>query len=211
MAIEFRTSSVAIPNGTGRRSIAGNTTFGSPVVKASVAMNGFKLDYTKSDHDINVLEADTEISQARTLRKSRGQLKQVSSDTAEETYAPEFPDGCASGTSCAARWLTNLSAEAGASIEEVGEELLTLHGLGLTGELRKSLASTNLIESLFSVVREKIHRVKNWKGRRSNQILRWVASAIRAHRTKMRRVRGMTQAAILIAALGPRPLAAHAA
>ena len=83
--------------------------------------------------------------------------------------------------------------------------------LGITGELRKSLASTNLIESLFSVVREKIHRVKNWQGRRSNQILRWVASAIRAHRQKMRRVRGMTQAADLIAALGPRSLAARAA
>ena len=108
-------------------------------------------------------------------------------------------------------WLAGLSAEAAASVEEVGEELLTLHRLGITGELRKSFASTNLIESLFSVVREKIHRVKNWKGRRSNQILRWVASAIRAHRKKMRRVRGMTQAAVLIAALGPRPLAARAA
>ena len=108
-------------------------------------------------------------------------------------------------------WLADLSAEAAASIDEVGEELLTLHGLGITGELRKSLASTNLIESLFSVVRDKIQRVKNWKGRRSNQILRWVASAILAHRTKMRRVRGMSQAAHLIAALGPRPLAAYAA
>ncbi len=108
-------------------------------------------------------------------------------------------------------WLAALSAEAAASIEEVGEELLTLHGLGITGELRKSLASTNLIESLFSVVREKIQRVKNWQGRRSNQILRWMASAISAHRQKMRRVRGMAQAAALIAALGPRPLAASAA
>ncbi len=108
-------------------------------------------------------------------------------------------------------WLAALSADAGASIEEVGAELLTLHGLGPTGERRKSLAATHLIESLFSVVREKIQRVKNGKGRRSNQSLRWVASTIRAHRTKMRRVRGMTQAAVWIAALGPRPLAAHAA
>ncbi len=61
MAIEFRTSSVSIPNGTGRRSIAGNATFGSPVVKASVAMNGFKLDFASSDHHINIVEADTDI------------------------------------------------------------------------------------------------------------------------------------------------------
>ena len=107
--------------------------------------------------------------------------------------------------------LANLSAEAGASRAAVGEELLTLHGLGLTGDLRKSRASPNLLESLFSGVREKIHRVKNWEGRRSNQIPRWVASAIRVHRTTMRRGRGMTPAAILIAALGPGPLAAHAA
>ena len=111
----------------------------------------------------------------------------------------------------ARRELAGLSAEAAASLDEGGEDLLTLHRLGITGDLRKSLASTNLIESLFSVVREKIHRVKNWKGRRSHQILRWVAAAISAHRQKMRRVRGMAQAAALIAALGPRSLAARAA
>ncbi len=61
MAIEFRTSSVSIPNGTGRRSITGNATFGRPVVKASVAMNGFKLDFASSDHHINIVEADTDI------------------------------------------------------------------------------------------------------------------------------------------------------
>ena len=108
-------------------------------------------------------------------------------------------------------WSAGFSADAAASLDEVGEELLTLHKLGIMGELRKSLASTNLIESLFAVVREKIHRVKNWKGRRSNQILRWVASAIVTHRHKMRRVRGMAQAKILIAALGQQQLAAQAA
>jgi putative transposase len=68
-------------------------------------------------------------------------------------------------------WVVGLSAEAAASLDEVGDELLTLHSLDLTGELRKSLASTNLLESLFAVVREKIQRVKNWKARRSHQIL----------------------------------------
>lgn len=107
-------------------------------------------------------------------------------------------------------WVAKLSADA-ASLDEVGEELLTLHGLGVTGELRKSLASTNLIESLFAVVRDKLHRVKNWKGQRSKQILCWVASALVAHRSKMRRVRGMAQAGMLITALGEKPLAAQAA
>ena len=61
MAIEFRTSSVPIPTGTGRRSIAGSVAFGSPVVKANVAMNGFKLDFASADHHLNIVEADTDI------------------------------------------------------------------------------------------------------------------------------------------------------
>ena len=44
-----------------RRSIEGSATFGRPVVKASVAMNGFKLDFASSDHHINIVEADTDI------------------------------------------------------------------------------------------------------------------------------------------------------
>lgn len=107
--------------------------------------------------------------------------------------------------------VAGLSGEAAASLDEVGADLLTLHALGVTGELRKSLASTNLMESLFAVVREKIQRVKNWKVRRSNQILRWVAPSIVAHRQKMRRVRGMAHAHILITALGPKELAAQVA
>ena len=61
MAIEFRTSSVTIPRGTGRRTIAGSATFGSNVLKGTVAMNGFKLDYANADRPINIVEADTDI------------------------------------------------------------------------------------------------------------------------------------------------------
>jgi len=109
------------------------------------------------------------------------------------------------------KWVAGLSADAAASLDEVGEELLTLHKLGLAGELRKGLATTNLIESLFSAVREKIHWVKNWKGQRSNQILTWVTSTIVVHRPKMPRVRGMAQANDLIAALGQQHLAVQSA
>lgn len=58
---DFRTVSVTIPPGTGRRSIEGTATFGSTVRRASVALNGFKLDYVNSDHHINIIEADTDI------------------------------------------------------------------------------------------------------------------------------------------------------
>jgi len=103
------------------------------------------------------------------------------------------------------KWLEGISYDAARSLEEAGEELLTLHALGVTGELRKSLSSTNIIESLFSVVRAKLANVKNWKRRKSAQTLRWVASAIRMHQKhKMRKLRGKNQRDVLINALGRR-------
>ena len=58
---DFRSVGVTIPSGTGRRSIEGAATFGGPVRRASVALNGFKLDYVNSDHHINIVEADTDV------------------------------------------------------------------------------------------------------------------------------------------------------
>ena len=99
-----------------------------------------------------------------------------------------------------AEWLEQISPDAASSLQEAGMELLTLHKLGIAGELCKSLYSTNAIESLFSVVRT--GRVKNWRCRASNQIMRWVATNICKHKQKMRRLRGKSQTVELIAALG---------
>ena len=60
-ATDFRLVTVTIPPGTGRRSIERTATFGAPVRRASVALNGFKLDFVNSDHHINIVEADTDI------------------------------------------------------------------------------------------------------------------------------------------------------
>ena len=99
-------------------------------------------------------------------------------------------------------WLVGISHDAAASLDEAGTELLTLHALGIGGELRKSLYSTNPIESLFSVVRGKIRRVKNWNSQKSQQPLRWIASAILDHKKSgMRGLRGQIQKSQLIAAL----------
>lgn len=59
--LDFRTISLSVPAGTGRRRIQGSVQFGSRVLQAAVALNGFRLDYVDSDHHINVLEADTDI------------------------------------------------------------------------------------------------------------------------------------------------------
>ena len=99
------------------------------------------------------------------------------------------------------QWLSTISIEAENSMKEVGGELLTLHQLGISGTLRRSLTTTNMIESLLSVVRRKTNRVTNWK-KDKTQILRWVAASICSHRSRMRRVMGYRDGVKLIVALG---------
>ncbi|RMG17507.1 MAG: hypothetical protein D6730_23935 [Bacteroidetes bacterium] len=59
--LAFRTRSVQIPAGTGRRRIEGSVSFDSPVRQAGVALNGYKLDFVNSDHHLNVIEVDTDM------------------------------------------------------------------------------------------------------------------------------------------------------
>lgn len=88
-------------------------------------------------------------------------------------------------------WLSEISIEAENSMKEVGVELLSVHQLEVSGELRKSLYSTNPIESLIFGIRHRLSRVKNWKSsNKKDQIQRWFASSILAHQKKMRRLRG---------------------
>lgn len=62
MTVAFQTKSISIPAGTGARTIDDSVTFGSRVNSAAVALNGFKLDYVDSDHHINIVEADTDVT-----------------------------------------------------------------------------------------------------------------------------------------------------
>lgn len=99
-----------------------------------------------------------------------------------------------------AKWLAEVSHGALESLEEAGDELLTVHRLGLTGLLRKSLSTTNGIESVIGHVRGKMQRIK--RGRSSpTQALRWTASALLSCAKTFKKVRGATQAQALISAL----------
>jgi transposase-like protein len=60
------------------------------------------------------------------------------------------------------RYLERLNPSAAASLREGLEETLTVHKLGVTGLLRKTLSTTNPIESCFSVTRNITGRVKRW-------------------------------------------------
>jgi putative transposase len=99
-------------------------------------------------------------------------------------------------------WLMQTSEQAANSLDEAGDELLTLHKLGVPLDLRKSLDSTNMIESLFSVVRQKLRNVKKWNSRNPNRKMQWIAAAILYHKKKMRKLRGMKHRDALIQALG---------
>ncbi len=79
------------------------------------------------------------------------------------------------------------------------EETLTVHRLPLSPLLRKTLSTTNPIESAFSVVERICSRVKCWQ--RGDHIERWVGSALRVAEKNFRRVKGYKDLPKLLAAL----------
>jgi hypothetical protein len=67
-----------------------------------------------------------------------------------------------------------LNPSAARSLEEGMEETLTVHRLRVPAQLRRTLASTNVIESAFSIVETVCRNVKRWRA--GDHIERWVGS-----------------------------------
>lgn len=84
--------------------------------------------------------------------------------------------------------LNHINPSAARSLEEGMEETLTLHRLKVPVELWKTLRSTNVIESAFSIVRDVCRNVKRW--RPGNQIERWVGSGLVVAEKQFRRIDG---------------------
>jgi len=99
----------------------------------------------------------------------------------------------------ALRWLDGISESAAASLREALEETLTVHRLGITGALRRTLLTTNPIESAFDTVSQHAARVKRWNG--SAMVMRWAGSGLVCAESQFRRVKGYTALPQLIAAL----------
>jgi transposase-like protein len=97
-------------------------------------------------------------------------------------------------------WLEGINPSAAASLREGLEETLTVHRLGLPDQLRRSLASTNLIESALSVAANVTQRVKRW--RTGDMRLRWIAAGLLAAEKQFRKIRGHKLMPKLLAALG---------
>jgi putative transposase len=98
-----------------------------------------------------------------------------------------------------ARRLQHQHPGAAASLREGLEETLTVMRLGLPENLERVLSSTNLIENLFSRVREIGRRVKHWQS--GTMVLRWTAAGVLEAERGFRKLAGHRAMPDLIAAL----------
>ena len=94
------------------------------------------------------------------------------------------------------RQLMDLNPSAARSLEEGLEETLTVHRLRLPAKLRRTLSSTNLIESAFSTVETVCRNVKRWQG--GDQYLRWVASGLLWAESRWNRIHAHRELPILV-------------
>jgi putative transposase len=102
------------------------------------------------------------------------------------------------------RELMDLNPSAARSLGEGMEETLAVHRLHVPMQLRKTLASTNVIESAFSIVEQVCKNVKRWHG--GDQRERWVGSGLLVAQKQFRKVTGHKHIQALIReleALGP--------
>ncbi len=88
---------------------------------------------------------------------------------------------------------------ASGSLLEGLDELFTINRLGLPASLRRSLATTNIIESPQSTVRRLTHKVDNWQD--GAMALRWAAASFVQAEKTMRKIAGHKQLWMLKAAL----------
>ncbi|MGH9701551.1 MAG: IS256 family transposase [Candidatus Acidiferrales bacterium] len=93
------------------------------------------------------------------------------------------------------RQLERINPSAARSLEEGLEETLTVHRLGVGWLLRRTLASTNPIESCLSTVERVARNVKRW--REGAQALRWTATGLLEAQKKFRRVKGYRELELL--------------
>ena len=94
------------------------------------------------------------------------------------------------------RELMDLNPSAARSLAEGMEETLTVHRLHVPMQLRKTLASTNVIESAFSIVEQVCKNVKRWHG--GDQRERWVGSGLLVAQKQFRKVTGHKQIPALL-------------
>jgi len=96
--------------------------------------------------------------------------------------------------------LKTIAPQAAASLEEGLDETLTVYRLGLPPLLRKSLRSTNILESANQGVRDRTRNLKRWR-KTGNHVERWVGAGLLETEKGFRAIKGYKQLPILIGAL----------
>lgn len=94
-------------------------------------------------------------------------------------------------------WLKDKNQEAAASLEEAEMETLTVIQFKAGALLRKTLLSTNPIESAFDKVRMRSGRVKRWR-QKKDQIERWSGAGLVWAEKGFRAIRGAKEIADFI-------------
>lgn len=98
------------------------------------------------------------------------------------------------------RFLKPLNAQAVASLEEAGGDLIALHSLNVANTLHRNLLSTNAIENSFRNTRRKLGRVTRFRTE-TDQATRWLAFALTEVEQGFRRISGHRDLPQLLAAL----------
>jgi len=123
-------------------------------------------------------------------------------------YAQTDYDQAVSFLEDTVHWLQRINPAAAASLREGLEETLTVVRLKLPEKLRKTLATTNPIESALSVVRNLTARVKRWRD--GDMRVRWCTAGLLRAEEKFRRIRGHRELPQFLAALDATVLDAKA-
>jgi putative transposase len=97
------------------------------------------------------------------------------------------------------KWLSRINPDAAASLREGLQETLTVVRLGVSAALRRTLATTNPIESALSVTRRVTARVTRWRD--GDMRKRWCAAGLLRAESKFRRLKGCRAMPTLLKAL----------
>lgn len=106
----------------------------------------------------------------------------------QDAYNKDSYEGAKKALLAIKKELRTINESAVKSLEEGFEETLTVQRLGMYRELKRSFTTTNILESIMSLIGQKTDKVDYWKT--SNQKQRWVATSLLYIEGRLNKVRG---------------------